>query len=148
MSLYLAISDIDDYHTTRGNTAWVGTDAVKSQAAWRAQTWLDTQNFVGERADREQDNAWPRVNAKDIPGDEVPVQIGYALCEAALIELVTPGAFSQVLERGGQIRQETISGAVSVSYFSGAPAGTTYTSVMNHLRGLVYSTSVVRVLLG
>ncbi len=147
---YVSIDDCDTYHSNLGNATWTGTDAVKKAAILRAMAWIESQSWEGRKTAYENPLSWPRADVvtRDgylIPEDEVPIQVVNALCEAALVELESAGALRPALERGGQIKSESIDGAVSVTYKDGAPATTQYHAIQGYLRGLVGSANIIRV---
>ena len=147
---YVSLADCATYHTNLGNTTWTGSDAAKTSAIYRAMAWLENQPFKGYKYDYDQALEWPRSGVVDRNGyavgeDEIPPQIVNALCEAVLVELVSPGALRPELERGGQVIEESISGAVTTKYASGAPATTDYTAISGLLKGLTKSRNIVTV---
>ncbi len=147
---YVSLADCNTYHTNLGNTTWTGTDAAKTSAIYRAMAWLENQPFKGYPVVYEQALEWPRSGVTDRNGyaveyDDIPPQIIGALCEAALVELVSPGALRPELERGGQVIEESISGAVTTKYASGAPVATDYTAISGLLRGLTKSRNIISV---
>lgn len=131
--MYGTVTDANAYHTARGNTAWTGSDEVKTAALVRASDYIDGRYrwrlssgrwqsmFRGTRtAGRDQDNEWPRTGATDyegseIPTDEVPIEVENATYEAALRELVEPGSLSPDYTASGQVTKEKV-GPVEVQY--------------------------------
>ena len=76
---YGDLAGANTYHAARGNTAWDGSDTVKTQALTRAQDYIRTvyvQRFAAGY-------------------DESATDVDSATYEAALIELQTPGFFSR-----------------------------------------------------
>lgn len=147
---YVSLVDCGTYHTNLGNTTWTGTDAAKTSAIYRAMAWLENQPFKGYKYDYDQALEWPRSGVTDRNGyavgeDEIPPQLVNALCEAALIELASAGALRPALKRGGQVTEQTISGAVSVKYASGAPVTTDYKTLSGLLIGLTKSSNIITV---
>jgi hypothetical protein len=147
---YVSLVDCGTYHTNLGNTTWTGSDAAKTSAIYRAMAWMENQAFKGYPVVYEQDLEWPRYGVTDrngyaVESDDIPPQIIKALCEAALIELVSAGALRPALKRGGQVTEQTISGAVSVKYASGAPTTTDYTVISGLLSGLTKSKNIITV---
>lgn len=130
---YGEVADADTYHSDRGNTAWTGSEAVKTAALVRASQYVDGRYrwrlksgrwqsmFRGSKAGgRAQALEWPRTGATDyegneIPDNEVPVEVEHATYEAALRELVTPGSLSPDYTASAQVTQETV-GPVTVKY--------------------------------
>ncbi|MBL8967951.1 MAG: hypothetical protein JNG85_13165 [Spirochaetaceae bacterium] len=145
---YVSVADCTTYHAARGNAAWAAaaTDSLREQALVRATQALDGKRFRGVRASAAQALEWPRFDAFDdslYALEGVPAKLKAATCEAALIELATPGALSPALERGGAVRREKV-GAIETEYASGAPAKTVYSVLEGLLRGLVESGSRLR----
>jgi len=149
---YADIDDHDAYHEDMGNTAWgAALAAAKKSAIFRAMAWIESQNWRGIKADYDQPLEWPRASVVDRNGytigdDEIPQNVIRALCEASLIELATPGALRPDLARGGMVTEQTIHGAVTVKYASGAPAATVYKTASGYLHGLTKGTSVIEIL--
>lgn len=90
----------------------------------RGSLWIDARfgaRYPGKRAfGRDQGLGWPRVDACDregneIPSDEVPVEIVRAACAAALRELASPGSLAPDVAGGGAVRRERI-GSLEVEY--------------------------------
>lgn len=106
---YASLLQAAAYHTARGNTTWVGADALREAALIRATQWLDGRygnRWSGTRTNlRLQALDWPRLDAYDRDGglvvsDAIPVEVINATCEAALRELVTPNVLSPDLTPG------------------------------------------------
>lgn len=106
---YASLAEANAYHTARGNAAWTGADAAKEAALIRATQWLDGRygdQWPGIRWKlRAQALDWPRVEATDRDGteidyDSIPSEVVSATCEAALIELASPGALSPLVTPG------------------------------------------------
>ena len=144
---YASVATADAYHTGRGNTAWVDADSeVKEPAILRAMDYIEAQNWLGMAYSGPvggvgyQPLQWPRVDVYvggfELAYDEIPPKVISALCEAALVELVTPGALSVAIERGGAVIREKVD-VIETEYASGAPATTVYQTIRQHLRGLV-----------
>lgn len=130
MSFYGSLEGAAAYHTARGNTAWTGSDELKSAALLRATTWLDAKygpRFPGCRtAGRSQARQWPRENAFDIEwspiaADEVPAEVIDATYEAALRELVTPGSLSPDYVASERVKSERV-GPIAIEYASNGGA--------------------------
>jgi len=120
---YVSAADCLAYATARGLT--FANSTAGEQALRRATTWLDgtyRARFSGDRLNgRDQALEWPRTDAVDAEGfdvadDAVPSEIIRATCEAAVIELATPGDLSPTITPGKIIQSASVDGAVSVSY--------------------------------
>lgn len=112
------------YCEDRGITSPTGTGGQIEGKLLVASEWIDTVNrtsFPGTKTGgREQEREWPRTDAYDIhgydlPNDEVPREVEYATYEAALIELNEAGALSTDY-KPSKYTQATVQGAVSVTY--------------------------------
>jgi hypothetical protein len=145
---YASLATVTAYHLDRNNTAWAAEahDEVQEAAILRAMDYIEAQNWLGMAymgpvgGVGYQPLQWPRVDVVvggyELRCDEVPPKVISALCEAALVELVTPGALSVALERGGAVIREKVD-VIETEYASGAPATTVYQTIRQHLRGLV-----------
>lgn len=143
MSYYGTLDGAADYHTTRGNTAWVigGDDGQKLAALARASTYvdglgqrrLDNGRFIslfpgvptGGRAQR---LAWPRTGAADMVGQTidpatVPYEVEAATYEAALRELAEPGSLSPDYRPGSIVKREKLD-VIETEYVTPATADT------------------------
>lgn len=125
---YGTASGADAYFAARGITTWAGTNDAKEAALLKASVWLDgnySTLFPGLRTNgRAQPREWPRTGAIDAYGyaidpDLVPPEIEMATYEAALRELVTPGALNVDYTAAEGIKSVSIDGALSVT-FNGA----------------------------
>lgn len=143
---YASLATVDAYHLARNNTTWTGYDEVKESAILRAMDYIEAQKWLGMAYSGPvggvgyQPLQWPRVDVYvggfELAYDEIPPKIISALCEAALVELVTPGALSVALERGGAVIREKVD-VIETEYAPGAPATTVYQTIRQQLRGLV-----------
>jgi len=149
---YASVATVDQHFAARGNTDWTGTSQAKEAAILRAMDWLEAQPFIGlpllgpVGAVNRQPLQWPRVDAVsqgyEFLSNEVPAGVVRALCEGALIELLTPGALAPELDRGGMVQSEKVD-VIETTYAPGAPAGTVYSVLRAALRGLVRSGDTV-----
>lgn len=118
------------YHSEKGNTAWIDSNEdLQIPAMSRGSDWIDRtyrQRFPGTKTGgRAQAREWPREDATDIygveiPDDEVPTEILEASYEAALRELITPGILSPDYSGSTNIKSESKTvGSISksVTYF-------------------------------
>ncbi len=117
----------DTYHEDRNNTDWTGdTSGQKEAALIRASAAIDAQyrsQFPGyKRNARSQAMEWPRIGAVDVNGyviaiDAIPQEIINAVYEAALRELVEPGAMLPDVEAGGNAKRIK-AGSVEIEKFT------------------------------
>ena len=140
---YVSAADAQAYHSDRGNALWTdGDDDAKLAALIRATSALDGiygRRWPGYRCGTYQALAWPRYEAWDAdawPLVDVPAKIMASCCEAALVELVTPGALSVALERGGMLVSKT-TGPLSMTWAANAPGGTTYPRIHQPLESII-----------
>lgn len=154
---YADLAAVTAYHTSRRNSAWLASSEDAEPAILRAMDWLEAQPFIGSPAfgpvggQGWQQLQWPRygvvLNGCAWNSQEIPPGLIRALCEAALIELSDPGALAPALERGGMVQSERVD-VIETTYASGAPAGTIYTALRQHLRGLVRSGNCIELVRG
>jgi hypothetical protein len=120
----------------------VGSSAVKETALVRGTQAIDgmyNSRWPGYKSSQDQALAWPRLQAWDLDGyplTRLPIAVVNATLEAALIELVTPGALSPSLDRGGAIIREKV-GPIETQYSESASAVTVYNTIRNALASIV-----------
>lgn len=134
---YVSMDDCAAYCTARGLT-FVTSPSVDGEAALiRATAAIDATyrgRFPGYKASgRSQSLEWPRGQAYDaegllIAGDEIPIEIINATCEAAVRELAEPNSMMPDLERGGSVKRLK-AGSVEIEYGANAEARTTFTLI-------------------
>lgn len=140
---YASVSAATAYHAAHGNAAWALAAPTAQEAALvRATAALDgiyADKWPGYRCTMDQALDWPRYEAwdrDDWPLADVPPRIVAATCEAALVELITPGALSEALERGGQlIRKKT--GPLEKEWAPGASPYTVYPAIRHPLSRII-----------
>lgn len=74
-------SEADAYLSAAGHAAWTGTDALKDAAIIRGQRYVAS--------------TYNRMWCVAFENDAAPHAVKYAIAEAALLELQTPGFFSK-----------------------------------------------------
>lgn len=97
------------YHEAAGSTGWPATESLQAQAIMRGQRYIAAR-FNGR---------W--IEEWDTP----PEAVGYAICEAALVEARTPGSLSpmstaatdKVLTRVGELEWELVKGAAGADAY-------------------------------
>ena len=136
---YVAVADATTYHADRGNAAWAAsTSPLQSAALSRASAAIDgiyggrwpgtrgrtdTSGLSWPLAGPQQGLDWPRAYAWDRDGyplTGVPTEVKNATCEAALVELDSPGALSKKGEAG--LKSLTV-GPISKTYAGASAAG-------------------------
>lgn len=153
---YITLADCTAYHEEMGNATWAAAIASPDSArisaiirGCRAIDRLFIKKFSGRPANYGvQSMQWPRVGALVlldnfttlnleyslvgggyiIPSTIVPPEVKKACCEAALVELVSPGDMTPDLDRGGKIASVQ-AGSVSVSFEPGASPLTIRTAI-------------------
>lgn len=131
MSAYGTSSAAIAYHAARGNSAWAAaTPDAQDQARLRASDYIDNNwrmLFQGYKTGgRAQEREWPRKDVlvwngaqqEGLDSSAVPVEIENATYEAALRELASPGYFNPDIIPGKSKKSVSVSGAVSVEYWS------------------------------
>lgn len=146
---YASVQDADTYHEQFGNSTWAGSAEVKEAALRRATRFIDSfyrYGFQGTKMQPTQPLEWPRFNVRDpssgwfLDPSPLPVALVQATCEAALRELVSPGALQPDLERGGAVQSKSVAaGPVSTTtvYATGASGRTVYTVLDEMLSALL-----------
>lgn len=157
---YASVAEATAYATKLGNTAWgaAATDALREAALRRATRYLDGRyhgRWPGYRRTSAQRLDWPRTDAVDssdwpIPSSgalAVPAALKDACCEAALLELASPGVLAPQAQ--GSVAAKTVqAGPVSTSttYAGSAPLRATVTA-LDDLLANILSSAVARDLL-
>lgn len=144
---YADLATVTAYHAARGNSGWLASSEDAEPAILRAMDYVESLPWKGQKTAYANPLQWPRLNVVDrsgytVPGDAVPQGVILALCAAALVELVTPGALAPALERGGMVKREKVD-VIETEYMDGAPSSTTYPAIMAPLKGLVGAGNVV-----
>ncbi len=139
---YVTETELGTYTDDRSVTL---ADGDAEAAIIRATTFIDStyrMRFVGYKTHgRDQGLEWPRTGVLDsqyfpIAGNEIPIEIKNATCEAAIRELTTPDSLLADLERGGSIKMLK-AGSVEIEYGANASAVTTYRIIDGILSGLL-----------
>ena len=147
MSAYATTVEAATYFSERLNTdAW--DDAVtgdKTKALAQATKIIDRLNFLGELADEDQDNQFPRDNDTEVPND-----IKYACCEIALALLdgVDPEIefenLSMVAQGYGNVKSTYDREIPAAHILAGVPSVTAWRYLSPYLRD-PYSITLRRV---
>jgi len=139
---YASAADATTYHTAHGNAAWIGATADMESALVRATAWLDdafyhrwpTCKMLSTQA-----LEFPRLAAVDADGyalAPVPAALKNALCEAALVELVTPGRLATDDSDNGNIVAES-EGGMSRTYKKGGKKPSDWPAIYAPLRRIL-----------
>lgn len=122
---YVTEAELTTYATTRGATL----TQPESVLLTKALDWLELQPFSGSKTDGTQPLQFPRN------GDtEVPERIKTAQLVCAMIYDAGGDPLAAV---GPRVTQETVFGAVSVSYSDSGPLTTYYPQLQALLRGFL-----------
>lgn len=124
------VAEADTYHEARGNSAWTGTDTVKSQALQRAWDYMKILPWVEEAFTLEVDQ---------------PDDITNAHILLALEELQDPGVLTPALTQDNYISSKNIGGAIAKTYRSNAPAWKRFRGVDMLLAPYLTSMANIRV---
>jgi len=141
---YANLATVDAYHAALGQDgtgAWDGTDEDKETAILRAMRYLENLNWVGSKTAQGNPLQWPRYETYDRSGylyasDIVPQPVVNALCEAALVELTSPGALRASTSTSGQIKREKVD-VIETEFFESFQSRTSYDAIEDELIGLV-----------
>lgn len=136
---YASVNTVDEYHAALGQDTWTGTDAAKEAAILRAMRFIENQQYIGIKEDEYNPLEWPRWDAWDrngylIQNDVIPQNIINALCEAALVELVSPNALRATLVRGNAIKRQKVD-VIETEYFNSASSRNAYDAITMELGG-------------
>lgn len=126
---YVDLETAEAYHASYGNVNWTGDETDKETALRRASRYIDARyrsRLPGSRSLATQRLLWPRRNVLWDDGtamayDSLPTALVSAVCEAALLELQTPGTLNPVIVPGEQVQSETV-GPLSTTYRSSGNA--------------------------
>lgn len=125
---YISVADADAYLARCGTPAtWsAATEAQKEAALRKATRFIDLtyqDAWQGRRCDDDQALDWPRAHVEYPRGwyvdtNTVPARIGYAVAEAAAVEIAEADSLLPTLESGARVTSESFSaggGAISES---------------------------------
>lgn len=154
----------DAYFAARAISAWTGDASAKEAALVRGGQYLNGLRWQGSQVDFRHIMCWPRYgvpvadcNGPAYPGatfsaasiyglywnnNEIPEQVRFAQCEAALRYLTGTDMLPD-LDRGGQIVMKRVEGAVTTQYANGAPAGKVFQAVNRLLQPFLKSSASV-----
>ena len=126
---YISAADATIYHAARGNSLWVGTDAVKEAALLKAATYLDGNYRARWKGFQVLPNIqameWPRYNVNPFMSiDVIPQRLKDAQCELALRALTAELA----ADATGNIKREKVD-VLETEYFANSVPKQVYTIV-------------------
>lgn len=162
MSFYGDLTNASTYHAARGNTAWgLLSSAAQTAALVRGSDYVDQRYreklksgrwvsmFPGVKTGgRSQEREWPRTDAEDyegneIPDDEVPEEVESATYEAALREAASPGSLSPDYIPGAQLKRKKI-GPMEREYFEAKEGQNPARPVISMIDEIIAPVLVVR----
>ena len=140
---YVSVADCDEYCASMGRKEWIVIDPgdpgdeenllARERAIRQGTAYLDARyagRWRGNKRTAAQALSWPRVGAYDPDGyliSGLDKWVVSAACEAAY-RYFTGADMMPDVDRGGQVISESV-GSISVTYASGAPAGTTFSVI-------------------
>ncbi|MEI4473569.1 DnaT-like ssDNA-binding protein [Frigidibacter sp. MR17.24] len=92
IELAVTISEADAYASARGYASWTGTDEDKTAALFRGQSYI-AGRFNGR---------WKT----DFENDAAPDEVKFAIVEAAMRELVSPGSLLPDWSPAAQVKSQ------------------------------------------
>jgi hypothetical protein len=131
---YFSIASADDYFASRGNATWIELDNEdKTFALIKACQYMDTLDWKGVRAYKDQELSWPRIGMEDedgyaIDSDEIPKQLKWAQAEIAYRYIIDTDVEPDIDAGAGSIRREKVD-VIEVEYFSGKSVNKIYQRV-------------------
>ena len=128
---YVTESELQTYADDRGATI---NAADLSVLLIQAMDYLETRNYRGEKKDDTQALEWPRSRITGVDEATVPQKIKDAQMTLALIY---DGGGDPLGEIERRVIQETVEGAVSVSYSEKGNQSTLYPKLTALLQGLL-----------
>lgn len=142
---YVSMDDCALYCADRGLSFATSPSATGEAALIRATEAIDAiyrGRFPGYRVrGRAQALEWPRLAAYDVEGnlivgDEIPIEVVNATCEAAVRELAVPNSMMPDLKRGGHLKSFK-AGSVAVEFGANAAPGTVFSLIDGILAGIL-----------
>lgn len=122
---YASLATVDSYCSDRAYEAWTGNDDIKNASILRGMAYVESFFYKGKKVASDQALKWPRSGMTDEDGytvdeDAIPLNLKYAVSEAAFREIQNPGTLQADLTSG--IKKEKIAFDFETEYFPGAPA--------------------------
>lgn len=143
------VAGANSYVTAAEFDAWLAERGINEnlhtieEHVHKAMDYLEAQNFIGVKANKDQSLQWPRHSAwidnYPIDATEIPKQLKLAQFEIMLADHNGDG-LTNPIER--QTVQETV-GSISVTYASGQPNRRTLPAVTLALKKLIQSPNLV-----
>lgn len=140
---YASVAHADDYATTRGLTAWTGTNEQKQAALIRATDYMEATyrtSWRGYRASETQALSWPRTNVEvdlyPVAANIVPVPVINACVELA-IRALTEDLLGDLTQR---VKREKVD-VLEIEYADGSDAVKRFPMVSRMLSPYIYGGS-------
>ncbi len=106
------VLEADAYHLLRGNSTWIGTEEIKTQALQRS--W----DYLGSLVWRD-----------DVFDTELPEKVKEAQIVGALYELIEQGSLQPTISSEDFLIKKNIAGAIIKEYKQGSPSRKRYLSI-------------------
>lgn len=133
---YVSVSALRAYADARGLSYGSASDQTLEQKLREATTYIDARyRYKGARLRSVQALEFPRASLVDWSGHlvtGVPRRVAHACSELALKALAEPLYVD--LDRGGRVKSESVTGAISTTYADDAPEGKVWTVADNLLK--------------
>lgn len=150
MDSYASVVDLRDLAGRRGYEI-PDDDKVCEHLLMQAMDYLAGMKWKGSRADSKQPLAWPRidvvVDGATLPGNTIPKPVIQAQCRLAIEAQETD--LQPSTAGGAGVLQESVSGAVSITYAEGTSSDLpSFPWLYSLLRGMVVGFGQVSVVRG
>lgn len=139
---YYSLASITAYCSDMGYTSWAALATTAQESAiLRGMSYVEAQNWKGQKYSSDQALEWPREGVWDKNGyllsvTDIPLNLKKAVAEAAYREGDDSGTLQEDLSRGGMIKRKKI-GPIETEYFRAASPHKIRTIIKGLLKGLV-----------
>jgi len=141
---YVSVADLEEFALAR-NITLPATDPEKEALLIAAMDYLEAQRYKGNKYSRDQELQWPRsgvvIDGFTVGTDEIPTDLKKAELQLAVEAINTSLQPNVIPSAKGAVIQETVEGAVSVSYAEPVSPGAqpVFTKVDAYLSDLLAS---------
>ena len=148
---YVTVSGVDTYAVDYGYSDWTAASAtVKGVALLKAMRYIEGLSFKGVRSTEDQSLSFPRSDLYDRDGylvadNSVPGLVVKAVCECSILSLPTSNIELQPAQTSDNKRSKLNIADVITEEWRAGVARDKSTVVMDLLKGLVKSNSIVEV---